>query len=66
MQKAGEPKQEKKVLEQEMIVNKTKIQGCAEGSGQEGERGKEKKEEKRMERQSGNLVIRKKEGEKEN
>ena len=45
MQKAGEPKQEKKVLEQEMIVNKTKIQGCAEGSGQEGERGKERKEE---------------------
>ena len=28
-----------------MIVNKTKIQGCAEGSGQEGERGKERKEE---------------------
>ena len=49
MQKAGEPKQEKKVLEQEMIVNKTKIQGCAEGSGQEGERGKERKEKEENE-----------------
>ena len=28
-----------------MKVNNTKIQGCAEGSGQEGERGKERKEE---------------------
>ena len=49
MQKAGEPKQEKKVLEQEMIVNKTKIQGCAVGSGQEGERGKERTEKEENE-----------------
>ena len=45
MQKAGEPKQKKNVTEHEMIVLKAKIQGCAEGSGQEGERGKERKEE---------------------
>lgn len=63
MQKAGEPKQKKNVMEHEMIPRFKDEQ--KEVDRREKEERKERRR-KRMERQSGNLVIRKKEGEKEN